>query len=66
MDVNLKNVALKAFWTAVSAVLGYGLVYVADIQPAPGWSLLAITGINYVLAYVREQLGETTPDLPPA
>jgi hypothetical protein len=61
MDVNLRNIALKTFWTAVSAVLGVLAVYLVD---APyGWAPLAIAVVNFALAWVRERLGETTPTL---
>jgi hypothetical protein len=61
MDVNLRNVAFKAFWTAVSAVLGVVLVWLAS---APyGWAPVAIVVINAILAWVRERVGQTTPTL---
>lgn len=60
-NVNWRNIGLKAFWTAVSAVLGVLVVFLAD---APyGWAPVAIVVANSVLAWVRERVGETTPTL---
>jgi hypothetical protein len=61
MGANLRNVAFKAFWTGVSAALGFIVVWLASAPYA--WAPLAIVVINVVLAYTRERTGETTPTL---
>lgn len=58
---NWKDLLFKAFWTAVSAGLGVIAVVVADLDVA--YAPVIAAAVNYVLAYVRQQTGETPPDL---
>lgn len=63
-EVNWRNVLLKGVWTVASVALSYALVVLAGID---AWWVMPISGgVNWALAAVRERLGSTTPDLPPA
>jgi hypothetical protein len=61
-QVNWKDMLFKAFWTGVAAALGVLGVEVSDLDVA--YAPILIAGINYVLAFVRQQLGATPPDAP--
>jgi hypothetical protein len=61
---NLRNIAFKAFWTGAAVVLSTLAVDLADVEA--WWIPMVATVVNYALAWVRERLGSTTPDLPPA
>ena len=61
--VNVRDIGFKVLWTAIAAGLGVAATAAADLpaEVAP----VAIAGINALLAYARQMLGETPPDLPP-
>jgi hypothetical protein len=60
--VNVKDLAFKAAWTGVSAVLGYLATEIAAIGAA--WAPLAAMAVNVALAWVRQKVGATPPDAP--
>jgi hypothetical protein len=65
MNLNIKDIFYKLFWTGVSAVLGAALVYVTSLDPPLTWAPIFTLAINAALAWVRQMTGETPPDLPP-
>jgi len=64
MDPRIRDIAVKTFWTAVSAVLGVVLVTVTDMENKVWWAPLAIAGINALTVLVRQAVNDDVP--PPA
>lgn len=62
MSPKLRDIIVKTFWTAASAVLGVVLVTVTDIQDEYFWAPIAIAAINALLVVVRQM---ATGDVPP-
>lgn len=58
---NVKDMAFKLFWTMANAGLAALTVYAADLDPA--WGALVLAGLQLATTYVRQQLGESPPDL---
>ena len=59
VTTNWRDVAFKAAWTGIAAVLGYALVAISPLDT--WWALPATMVINAALAYVRQRVGETPP-----
>jgi len=55
---NLPDVAYKAFWTGVAAVLGYLSTVTIDVGPQ--WTLLTTTVFTAVLVEIRKWVDKRT------
>lgn len=62
-SVNYKDIAFKVLWTGVAA--GLAVAITATTTLTQWWAPMIAMGFNTALAWVRQQLGRTAPDLSP-
>lgn len=62
MDVNLRDMLFKLFWTMLNAALAAAIVVVTDIDA--WWGALALAGLQAATSWIRQKLGATPPTAP--